>query len=150
MLSFQRISLKYCRRMAFFTGQKNGKGGAEATCFNKLGSSYCCNHIKIWYIMKLTELTPLRRSALAFACLKRGSSFVMVYWCIICSVFALYANWKSESHRHMMWECTIIKCTWLKLWSLRRSAAPGSSWRVWWKDRPPRGWTWCCLPSDGI
>lgn len=48
-------------------------------------------------VMIFAELTPLRRSALAFACLKRGSSFVMVYWCIICSVFALYASWKSES-----------------------------------------------------
>lgn len=45
------------------------------------------------YVVKWSELTPLRRSALAFACLKRGSSFVMVYWCNICSVFALYTSW---------------------------------------------------------
>lgn len=44
-------------------------------------------------VVKWSKLTPLRRSALALACLKRGSSFVMVYWCNICSVFALYTSW---------------------------------------------------------
>ena len=38
------------------------------------------------------DRTELSRSALALACLKRGSSFVMVYWCIVCSVSALYAD----------------------------------------------------------
>lgn len=43
-------------------------------------------------VMRSAELTELRRSALALACLNRGSSFVMVYWCIICSVFDLYTS----------------------------------------------------------
>lgn len=44
--------------------------------------------------IKFPELTALRRSAFAFACLNRGSSFVMVYWWSICSVFALYVSCK--------------------------------------------------------
>lgn len=93
--------------------QKNGlyyrsKGETEVSCFNKRVHIVVILKMTYIYIMKLlyspvlayimlgvmifAELTPLRRSALAFACLKRGSSFVMVYWCIICSVFALYAS----------------------------------------------------------
>lgn len=53
--------------------------------------------------IKFPELTALRRSAFAFACLKRGSSFVMVYWWSICSVFALYVSWEWQT---LVWEDT--------------------------------------------
>ena len=50
------------------------------------------------------DRTPLRRSALALACLKRGSSLVMVYWCMVCSVSALYANYKTISKAYGCWD----------------------------------------------
>lgn len=97
-------------------------------------------------------LTPLRRSALALACLNIGSSFVMVYWCSICSVFALYASWNREQdvqrhHGQCHWNVQVGSS---QMGSSRRSAVLGTSWRVWWRGRPPPGWIWCCRPSDGI
>lgn len=88
--------------------------------------------------------TPLRSSALALACLKRGSSLLIVYWCIVCSVPALYASWGWENTNqtqiglqlNVHWGDIIYRIDHI----LRHSVVPGSSWHEWWKECLPLEW----------